>query len=91
MTRLILDLTEANRLVLFKTKTGDKKYTRQAQRRKFTNHPNRPCKLGEKSESVNKSVIVFFCLLNISIFRICTYSSVLTLFSCVTGCEIWVG
>ena len=50
------------------------------------NHPNRPCKSGEKSKSMNKSVIVLFCVPNISIFGIDTYSPVLTFFSCVIGC-----
>ena len=54
--------------------------------RRFTNHPNWPCKSGEKSKSMNKSVIALFCVLNISIFRIGTYSAVLTLFSCVIRC-----
>ena len=30
------------------------------QRRRFKNHPNRPCKSGEKSKSMNKGVIVHF-------------------------------
>ena len=55
-------------------------------RRRFTNHPNRPCKSGKKSKSMNKIVIVLFCVLNISIFRIGTYSPELTLFSCDIGC-----
>ena len=56
------------------------------QRRRFTNHPNQPCKSGEKWKSMNESVITLFCLPNISIFRIDTYSSMLTLFSCVIWC-----
>ena len=57
-----------------------------SQRRRFTNRPNQPCKSGEKSKSMNKSVIALFCVLNISIFRIGTYTSVLILFYCVIGC-----
>ena len=41
------------------------------------NHPNRPCKSGKKSESMNKSVLALFCVPNISIFRIDTYFSCL--------------
>ena len=61
------------------------------ERRRFMNHPNQPCKSGKKSKSMNKSVVALFCVPNISIFRINTYSPVLTLFSCVIGCYIWVG
>ena len=60
------------------------------ERRRFTNHPNRPCK-SRKNQSMNKSVIALCCVLNISILRIGTYSPVLTLFSCVIECYIWVG
>ena len=36
--------------------------TLEYQRRRFTNHPNRPCKSGEKYKSVNKSVLAeHFC------------------------------
>ena len=57
-----------------------------SRRGRFTNHPNRPCKSGKKSKSMNKSVLALFCVPNISIFRINTYFPVLTLFSCVIGC-----
>ena len=57
--------------------------------RKFTNHPDRPCKSWKKSKSVNKSVLAIFCVPNISIYWIDTYFPVLTLFACVMGRVIY--